>query len=108
MLQKLWNDEVGAILSAELVLISTILVIGLIVGLVELQTTILGELCDVGNAIGSLNQSYQTTGAKKNKLDGSVKAVTHGSVFRDFIDDCDNQMCAPVLVCEPTPEPPKP
>ena len=34
MLKKLWNDEVGVILSAELVLIATILVIGMIVGLV--------------------------------------------------------------------------
>ena len=28
-------------------------------------------------------------------------------VFRDFIDDCDNQTCASPLVCDPVPEPPK-
>ena len=34
MLKRLWNDECGVILSAELVLIGTILVIWMIVGLV--------------------------------------------------------------------------
>ena len=33
MLKRLWNDEGGAIISAELVLVATILVIGMIVGL---------------------------------------------------------------------------
>ena len=40
MLKTLWNDECGVILSAELVLIATILVLGMIVGLVELQCSI--------------------------------------------------------------------
>ena len=57
MFSRLWNDESGAILSAELVLIMTILVIGLIVGMSELQDAIVNELNDVGEAIGALNQS---------------------------------------------------
>ena len=77
----------------ELVFIATILVIGLM---------------DVGQAVGALNQSHQTSGARVFKLDGSVAAQTFGSVHRDFIDEVDNQTCAPVLVCEPTPEPVKP
>ena len=35
MLKNLWNDESGVILSAEIVLVGTILVLGMIVGLVE-------------------------------------------------------------------------
>ena len=61
-LSELWNDEEGVILSAELVLIGTILVIGLIVGLANLQNAVVGELNDLGNAIGGADQSYQTTG----------------------------------------------
>ena len=57
-LAQLWKDEHGFILSAELVLISTILVLGMIVGLTSLQSSVVGELTDVSGAIRSLNQSY--------------------------------------------------
>jgi Flp pilus assembly pilin Flp len=62
MLRKFWNDESGFIVSSELVLIATICVIGMIVGLVEVQWAVVGELNDVGDAIGSLNQSFQFAG----------------------------------------------
>ena len=48
MLRELLNDEAGFIVSAELVLIATILVIGLIVGLSSIQHAIVQELNDVG------------------------------------------------------------
>jgi hypothetical protein len=47
MLKTLWNDESGVILSAEIVLVGTILVLGMITGLVELQSSVIGELQDV-------------------------------------------------------------
>ena len=51
-MKNLWNDEDGVILSAEIVLIGTVLVIGMMVGLVELQVAVVGELSDLGDAIG--------------------------------------------------------
>ncbi len=60
MLKNFMNDEAGFLVSAELVLVSTILVIGLIVGLIELQAGVLHELNDVSEAIGSINQSYSS------------------------------------------------
>src|SRR5262245_31375945 len=68
MLTKLWNDEAGFIISAELVLVATILVIGCIVGLSEVQHAVVSELNDVGDAIGSINQSFCFSGF--NKTDG--------------------------------------
>ncbi|MFM7057308.1 MAG: hypothetical protein ACKO2P_10340, partial [Planctomycetota bacterium] len=56
------NDESGVILSAELVLVGTILVLGMIVGLVELQCSIIGELSDLSSALGNVDQSYSTSG----------------------------------------------
>jgi len=108
MLRQLWKDDGGAILAAELVFIGSILVVGMVVGLTSVQSAVTGELVDLAQAVGALNQSYQTSGFKTTKLDGSIKATTKGSVYRDFIDDCDNQTCAPINVCEPSPEPPKP
>ena len=37
VLTQLWRDDLGFIISAELVLVATILVIGMIVGLVSLR-----------------------------------------------------------------------
>jgi hypothetical protein len=89
MLRKLWNDEAGFLVSAELVLVATILVIGLIVGLIEVQASVLHELNDVGEAIGSINQSYSFPGTVTHK--GWHCATTAGSAFVDTSDDacCD-------------------
>lgn len=47
ILTQLLHDETGFIVSAELVLVATILVIGLIVGLSEVQHAVVQELNDV-------------------------------------------------------------
>jgi Flp pilus assembly pilin Flp len=105
MLRRLLNDEAGAILSAELVLIMTILVIGMIVGLAELQNAVVNELNDIGDAIGSLNQSFFFHGHSSTGCNG-LKAVTFGTVFRDRTDDGDGNECA--ISCDrPVPETPK-
>jgi len=98
MLKSLWNDEAGVILSAELVLIGTILVLGMIVGLVELQCSIVAELSDLSSAFGNLNQSYQISGFASSKGGGQFKARTYGAAYNDSRDtcDCDNNMS---IVC---------
>ncbi|MEO2033990.1 MAG: hypothetical protein ABGZ35_18095 [Planctomycetaceae bacterium] len=98
MIKALWNDEAGVILSAEIVLIGTILVIGMVVGLVELQCSVVDELNDLGEAIGSLNQSYVTSGSAAFKKDRTPKAITYGSSFRDRQDSCDGNECAVVCI----------
>jgi|GEM_PF-952275 len=89
MLKTLWNDESGVILSAEIVLVGTILVLGMIVGLVELQCAVVGELSDLSSAIGNFSQSFQTTGFLSAKTDGSAKARTYGASYTDRADQCD-------------------
>jgi Flp pilus assembly pilin Flp len=69
LLAKLWADETGFVISAELCLLATIVVIGLIVGLCTLRNQIVQELIDVGEAIGSLNTSYSICG---------LQSATHG------------------------------
>ncbi|MFN0197894.1 MAG: hypothetical protein ACKVT0_14205 [Planctomycetaceae bacterium] len=108
MLRKLWNDEAGFIVSAELILVATILVIGMVVGLSEVQHGVVQELNDVADAIGSINQSYGYTGFSANKsgLKPAIKSFTAGSSFKDSTDDCDNNQCD--LACDPAmPENPK-
>lgn len=106
MVRQLLNDEAGFIISAELVLVATLLVIGLIVGLSEVQHAVVTELNDVADAIGELNQSYRTSGFHKRDLGGVVHAATYGSDFEDQRDDCDNNQCD--LTCDaPINESPK-
>jgi Flp pilus assembly pilin Flp len=93
MVRQLLNDEAGFIISAELVLVATLLVIGLIVGLSEVQHAVVTELNDVADAIGELNQSYSFSGFHKRDFGGRVHAVTYGSDFEDHRDDCDNNQC---------------
>jgi hypothetical protein len=83
MLHRLWNDEAGFVISAELVLVATILVIGLIVGMTSLRNQIVQELVDVGQAIGSLSQSYCFAGTFKPFV-----AWTDGSCYVDVVDFC--------------------
>ena len=77
------HDEAGFIVSAELVLIATIAVIGLVVGLTEVSTAVNTELDDVASAIGSLNQSYCYNGLR------GCKGSTAGSCYNDKVDQCD-------------------
>ena len=106
MLKQLLNDEGGFIISAELVLVATLCVIGLVVGLSEVQHAINAELNDVGNAIGKLNQSYFFSGFHKIDFGGVTHAATFGSVYVDEADDCDCNTCD--MACDaPVPEAPK-
>ncbi len=103
MLKTLWNDESGVILSAEIVLVGTILVLGMIVGLVELQVAVVGELADLSNAFGNLSQSYNTSGfSAKGSGTAHAKARTHGAAYKDVSDDCD--CSSPTLMCSDTGE----
>lgn len=86
---SLWNDESGVILSAEIVLIGTILILGMIVGLVELQCAVVAELSDLSSAFGNLDQSYTTSGFSSAKGNGRWKARTYGASYYDRADTCD-------------------
>jgi hypothetical protein len=80
---ELWADEGGFIVSAELVLVATILVIGMIVGLTVLRNQVVQELVDVGQAIGSMSQSYALAGVKKCGV-----AYSDGGSYTDKTDFC--------------------
>ena len=89
VLQRLWQDDAGFIVSAELILVATVLVIGLLVGLNAVRNSMINELADVAAAIDSVNQSYVVQGVTGHA------AATSGSQFSDASDFCD----------EPTPVP---
>lgn len=83
---RLLSDENGFLMSAELILIATILVIGLVVGLTEVSFAINNELEDVASAFSSMNQSYSASGSYSKR-----KGRRSGSGFDDDRDNCDSQ-----------------
>ena len=100
MLRKFWSEETGAIVSAEIMLVATILVIGVIVGLKSVRDSVVTELADVAQAIANVNQSYSYSGVSGHH------AFTAGAAFFDLADFCDvpglptdagNSKC--VLIC---------
>lgn len=82
---SLWKDEAGFVVSTELVLISTIVVLSLVVGLSEVANGVNEELEDVGSAVGSINQTLRYSGFTGHK------GLIVGSSFHDGPDYCDSQ-----------------
>ena len=105
-MSRLWNEDVGAIISAEIMLVASILVIGMVVGLTSLRDSVVTELADVGQALAQVNQSYSF---------GTIQghhSYSNGGAFVDLEDFCDtavnpgtntgNSKC--VVICTvPTP-----
>ena len=104
VLRKLWNDDRGFVVSTELVLLATVLVVGLLVGMVSLRDGVVSELADVTQAVQSVNQSYG--------YDGLIghNAATHGSTYVDLFDECDinvdtaDTFAACIITSSPVPE----
>lgn len=86
MLLRLWQDDAGFVISTELVLVATILVLGVIVGLTEVRNAVVQELGDLAMAIGSINQSYSFTGVTGHT------SSTAGSLFFDRTDFCEDEL----------------
>ena len=85
-INRLWCDEAGFVVSAELILVATIGVLSLVVGLAEISHGINQELEDVGSAFGAMQQSYVYRG-----LQTADKGSIVGSYFNDDRDHCDSQ-----------------
>jgi hypothetical protein len=75
LFRKLWQDELGVILSAEAVVVGTVAVVGLTTGLTVVARSVNEELQDVAFAIRSLDQSYSIPALE------SCGARTAGSSF---------------------------
>ncbi len=82
---QLHDDEAGFIISAELVLVATICVLGMIVGLAEVALNINHELEDVGSAMQCLQQSYYVEGFEGHQ------GWQGGSGFDDCLEFCAGQ-----------------
>lgn len=82
LLKKLIDDESGIIVSSEIVLVGTILVIGCIVGLSSLSYAVNNELNDVAHACDNSYHGYSARATRNNYVmtasQGVPEMVGHG------------------------------
>lgn len=101
-MRKLFNDEAGFIVSAELVLVLTIGVLGMVVGLASLRDSLTSELIDLSDAFGAVDQSYNYNTLTKVGISAAGTTThgrVHGSGYNDNGDNCD---CAAVTFTDVT------
>lgn len=84
MFVRLWNDDCGAIIASEYLFFSTILVIGIIVGLTNVRDAINAELSELANAFLALSQGYAFSGVSgcSAVVDGSQAIDNPGLVMQ--------------------------
>jgi Flp pilus assembly pilin Flp len=75
MFAKLWKDEAG-IVALEYLLVATIIGLGLVVGLSNLESALNVELTELGNAILGLSQAYSIDGLSGCNASKAGSAVT--------------------------------
>ncbi len=86
---ELWQDERGAVLSAEVVTVGTVAVLGAIAGLSVAGNAVNGEMKDFAYAIRSLDQSYAYNGHR------SCGAYTAGSCYtQQDVQESIQALCA--------------
>jgi Flp pilus assembly pilin Flp len=109
ILRTLLQDEHGFVMSTEMTVVATLLVVGLITGLQCVQTAVVAEMNDVAAAVGSLNQSYCFTGKHGCWFwTCGTTSWTAGSCFVDCIDELPAVIdigCVCVEPCIPMPPP---
>jgi hypothetical protein len=99
-LHALLNDEAGFIISAELVLVMTIVGLNMVVGLSAVRVAVTREMNDISQAIGSVSQSYNVNGLENSRGSySSSHAYVSGFGFNDDADECDCKVIELVEVC---------
>src|SRR5215831_9472165 len=86
-MRKLWNDDCGALIATEWVFVATILVLGIITGLVAVRQAVISELTEFAQAVMALNQSFSFSGQTNcesstagSSASDTTNTITEGSV----------------------------
>jgi Flp pilus assembly pilin Flp len=62
MFQRLWRDQRGFVNTTDVILLTTVLALGAVVGLASLRNQVVQEFEDIGSAVGALSQGYSYEG----------------------------------------------
>jgi hypothetical protein len=101
LLRKMWSDDRGALIATEFLFVATILVLGIIVGLVAVRNAVVTELSEFANAVLALSQGFTISGLTGccSEVQGSAtidtpSTVTEANCVANFIvSPIDNLPC---------------
>jgi hypothetical protein len=74
-MKSLWSDEDGAVISAELIVLMAVMIIGAVYGYSYLRDQIVDSLVNVSNELSNLQQDNLST---LNKVERRSVAKPHG------------------------------
>ena len=97
--RRIWGDEAGFVATTDLLLLTTIVVLGMIVGLVVFRNQVVQEFVDMAMAIGHLSQSYTYNGDNDGSpgdppdgvADDTDQCFVAGSTYIDATDFCQEE-----------------
>lgn len=86
--REFWQDTQGFVVTAEMIILVTVLVLGLFTGLNILQSAVVSELADVSASLQSLNQSYSLPSFQSLCVGANSEGAKTAS--SEFVDDTSN------------------
>ncbi len=112
LLFRFWNDDSGAVVSVEILLIICILIFGLIPGLVALRNSMNATLTTVGNLLITLIPSFTFSGFAIIGTDGMGNTITvvqvNGFQFDPNVSYLTADQTDPILIPSTVVIPPAP
>lgn len=95
--RRICRDQAGFVATTDLLLLTTIVVLGMIVGLVLFRNQVVQEFVDMAMAIGHLNHDYRYNGTNDStgdegfpdgEADVEGECFVAGSYYTDETDFC--------------------
>jgi len=106
--RQLWADDSGAVISVELILIVSILIFGVIAGLVALRNSLIASFGNIGDTLVELVPSFTYSGFLIGAAGGGTDiALVNGYLSGPFVTPLTG-LSLPPLVYPFTPIPPAP
>ena len=84
LLNRLWREEVGLVVSAETMMVGTLGVIGAVAGIATATSSVNDEMSQLGQAFRGFNQSFSVTGTSISSGRGGMTAGTAGGASGGF------------------------
>lgn len=81
---RLWDDDQGAVISTELVLVLGILIFGIIPGLVALRNSVIASLTTIGNFLDRITPSFTYSGYIVTNQNGVNTIARIGGLQIDY------------------------
>jgi hypothetical protein len=106
--RKLWEDDHGAVISTELILVISILIFGVIAGLVALRNSTIAAFGNIGDTLVELVPSFTYSGFEVGAAGGgTLIALVDGFAAGTLVTPLTG-LSIPPIVYPFTPIPPAP